>query len=98
MLIRTGNHGHECGCYDKYDEEQYTLQSIKENDLNGHYHECTILILNYLGHVNHYCTHEDLIYKLLISLSYSIERDPKDLPLFINRLINNVKTYRARGL
>lgn len=98
MLIRTGNHGKECGCYNKYDEEVFTLQSIKENYFNGHYHECTILILNYLGHVTYYCSHEDLVYKLLISLSYSIETDPKDFPLFINRLIGDVKTLEEWGL
>lgn len=98
MLIRTGNHGSECDCHNKYDEELYTLNSIKENYYNGHYYECTILILNYLGHVTHYCSHEDLVYKLLTSLSYSIETDPKDLPLFINRLITNVHTYKERGL
>ena len=98
MLIRTGNHGRECGCYDKYDEELYTLKAMRENYLDGHYYECTILILNYLGHINYHCSHEDLVYKLLISLSYSIETDPKDFPLFIGRLISDVKNYKERGL
>lgn len=98
MLIRTGNHGIECDCHNKYDEELYTLSKIKENYYDGHYYECTILILNYLGHVTHYCSHEELVYKLLTSLTFSIESDPTNLPLFINRLIVNVHTYKERGL
>ena len=98
MLIRTANHGDTCNCYNKYDEELYTLKSIRENYYNGHYYECTILILNYLGHVTHYCSHEELVYKLLTSLTYSIETDPIDFPQFIGRLIQNVKTYEERGL
>ena len=39
MLIRTANHGDTCNCHNKYDEELYTLKSIRENYYNGHYYE-----------------------------------------------------------
>lgn len=98
MLIRTGNHGNEFGCKNKYDEERYTLKKLEENYKNGHYYECTILIMNYLGHIEHYCTHEQLVYNLLTSLTYSIETGQQDFPTYIRRLIGNVNTYEERGL
>jgi hypothetical protein len=89
-LIRSGNHG--CGSPKK--EELHTLKLLKEAYDDKNYHECVILIMNYLGHVQHYKSHEEIVYSLLISLSYTITVGNDDFPTYIGRLIRDVKQMK----
>ena len=96
MLIATEN---LLGFSTPGEEELATLEKILENYKQGQYNEVFILIMNYLGHVKHYCSHEGLVYRMLNMLTDSIEKKEKgilskendEFEFFINRRIDYVK-------
>lgn len=71
MLIQTNNlitHS------SKKEQELSTLRKILSDYENENYNNMYILIMNYLGHVNHYCGHEGLVYRLLNNFTFSLEK------------------------
>ena len=74
MLIRTKN---LITCSSKKEQELSTLRKILSDYENENYNNMYILIMNYLGHVDHYCGHEGLVDRLLNNFTFSLEKKAK---------------------
>ncbi len=74
MLIKTSN---LLSCKSPQEQELAALKKILKNYHDKDYNNMYILIMNYLGHVNHYCGHEGLVYRLLNNFTYSLEKEAK---------------------
>lgn len=74
MLIQTNN---LITCHSKKEQELSTLRKILSDYENENYNNMYILIMNYLGHVDHYCGHEGLVYRLLNNFTFSLEKKAK---------------------
>lgn len=61
----------------KKEQEIATLEKILRDYKQENYNNMYVLIMNYLGHVNHYCGHEGLVYRLLNNFTYSLEKKAK---------------------
>lgn len=59
------------------EQEIATLEKILRDYEKENYNNMYVLIMNYLGHVNHYCGHEGLVYRLLNNFTYSLEKKAK---------------------
>ena len=73
-MIRTSN---LISCSSPKEQELATLKKILSDYENENYNNMYVLIMNYLGHVNHYCGHEGLVYRLLNNFTYSLEKKAK---------------------
>ena len=60
-----------------YEQELATLEKILSDYENKNYNNMYVLIMNYLGHINHYCGHEGLVYRLLNNFTFSLEKEAK---------------------
>ena len=74
MLIQTNN---LITCSSQKEQELSTLKKILSDYENENYNNMYILIMNYLGHVDHYCGHEGLVYRLLSNFTFSLEKKAK---------------------
>lgn len=70
-MIRTSN---LLSCKSPKEQEIATLEKILDDYKNKRYNNMYILIMNYLGHVSHYCGHEGLVYRLLNNFTFSLEK------------------------
>ena len=59
------------------EQEIATLEKILRDYEQENYNNMYVLIMNYLGHVDHYCGHEGLVYRLLNNFTYSLEKKAK---------------------
>lgn len=73
-MIRTNN---LISCSSAKEQELATLEKILSDYENENYNNMYVLITNYLGHVNHYCGHEGLVYRLLNNFTFSLEKKAK---------------------
>lgn len=73
-MIRTGN---LLSCKSPQEQEIAALEKILDDYYNENYNNMYVLIMNYLGHVNHYCSHEGLVYRLLNNFTFSLEKKAK---------------------
>lgn len=64
-------------CSSKKEQEIATLEKILRDYEQENYNNMYVLIMNYLGHVNHYCGHEGLVYRLLNNFTFSLEKKAK---------------------
>lgn len=64
-------------CKTPKEQELAALKSILRDYENKNYNNMYILIMNYLGHVDHYCGHEGLVYRLLNNFTFSLEKEAK---------------------
>lgn len=94
-IIRTGN---LLSCKTPKEQELATLEKILDDYKNENYNNMYVLIMNYLGHVPHYCGHEGLVYRLLNNFTFSLEKkargelENKDNFIeFVNSRIRHVK-------
>ena len=71
MLIDTKN---LLDCKPPQEQEIAALEKILSDYENERYNNMFVLIMNYLGHVNHYCGHEGLVYRLLNNFTFSLEK------------------------
>lgn len=71
MLITSKN---LISCEKGYKQELEALRKILDNYENANYNNMYILIMNYLGHIEHYCGHEGLVYRLLNNFTFSLEK------------------------
>lgn len=70
-MIRTSN---LISCSSPKEQELATLEKILKDYQEENYNNMFVLIMNYLGHVNHYCGHEGLVYRLLNNFTFSLEK------------------------
>lgn len=95
-MIRTGN---LLSCKSPQEQEIAALEKILDDYYNENYNNMYVLIMNYLGHVNHYCGHEGLVYRLLNNFTFSLEKKAKGeltedndgFVSFVNSRIRHVK-------
>ena len=73
-MIRSGN---LLSCKSPQEQELAALEKILDDYRNENYYNMYVLIMNYLGHVPHYCGHEGLVYRLLNNFAWSLERKAK---------------------
>lgn len=73
-LIRTSN---LLSCKEAYEQEIAALEKILSDYEDENYNNMYVLIMNYLGHVPHYCSHEGLVYRLLNNFTFSLEKKAK---------------------
>lgn len=73
-MIRTGN---LLSCKSPQEQEIAALEKILSDYRNENYNNMYVLIMNYLGHVPHYCSHEGLVYRLLNNFTFSLEKKAK---------------------
>ena len=73
-MIRSGN---LLSCKTPKEQEIAALEKILADYKNKNYNNMYVLIMNYLGHVKHYCGHEGLVYRLLNNFTYSLEKEAK---------------------
>lgn len=73
-MIRTKN---LISCSSMKEQEIATLEKILRDYEQENYNNMYVLIMNYLGHVDHYCGHEGLVYRLLNNFTYSLEKKAK---------------------
>lgn len=74
MLICTRN---LLDCKEDWEQEIAALENIERDYKNKKYNNMYILIMNYLGHIDHYCGHEGLVDRLLNNFTYSLEKEAK---------------------
>lgn len=60
-----------------YEQEIIALEKILSDYKNENYNNMYVLIMNYLGHVPHYCSHEGLVYRLLNNFTFTLEKRAK---------------------
>lgn len=95
-MIRSGN---LLSCKTPQEQELAALEKILDDYKNKNYNNMYILIMNYLGHIPHYCGHEGLVYRLLNNFTFSLEKkareeltEDKDYFVdFVNSRIRHVK-------
>lgn len=75
MLIQTNN---LLSCRSAQEQEIAALEKILDDYENKRYNNMFVLIMNYLGHVSHYCGHEGLVYRLLNNYTFSLEKKAQD--------------------
>ena len=73
-MLRSGN---LLSCKTPQEQELAALEKILSDYKNENYNNMYVLIMNYLGHVNHYCGHEGLVYRLLNNFTFSLEKKAK---------------------
>lgn len=76
MLIDSKN---LLSCKEPYEQELGALEKILSDYENKNYNNMYVLIMNYLGHINHYCGHEGLVYRLLNNFTFSLEKEQKGI-------------------
>lgn len=59
------------------EQELAALRKILNDYENENYNNMYVLIMNYLGHVPHYCGHKGLVYRLLNNFTFSLEKKAK---------------------
>ena len=64
-------------CETAKEQELATLEKILRDYREENYNNMYVLIMNYLGHVPHYCGHKGLVYRLLNNFTYSLEKKAK---------------------
>ena len=64
-------------CKEPYEQELAALEKILSDYEEENYYNMYVLIMNYLGHVNHYCGHEGLVYRLLNNFAFTIKKKAK---------------------
>lgn len=64
-------------CSSAKEQEIAALEKILKDYQEENYNNMYVLIMNYLGHVNHYCGHEGLVYRLLNNFTFSLEKRAK---------------------
>lgn len=74
MLIKSSN---LLSCKEPYEQELGALEKILSDYKEENYNNMYVLIMNYLGHVSHYCGHEGLVYRLLNNFTFSLEKKAK---------------------
>lgn len=95
-MIRSGN---LLSCKTPQEQELAALEKILDDYKNENYNNMYVLIMNYLGHVPHYCGHEGLVYRLLNNFTFSLEKkargelteDKDHFVDFVNSRIRHVK-------
>ena len=94
-MIRTGN---LLSCKTPKEQELAALEKILDDYKNENYNNMYVLIMNYLGHVPHYCGHEGLVYRLLNNFTFSLEKkargeleDKDNFVEFVNSRIRHVR-------
>lgn len=95
-MIRTSN---LISCESPKEQELVTLEKILSDYENENYNNMYVLIMNYLGHVNHYCGHKGLVERLLNNFTFSLEKKAKgeltedndNFVTFVKGRINHVK-------
>ena len=95
-MIRTSN---LLSCKSPQEQEIAALEKILDDYYNENYNNMYVLIMNYLGHVSHYCGHEGLVYRLLNNFTFSLEKKAKGeltedndgFVSFVNSRIRHVK-------
>lgn len=96
MLIDSKN---LLSCKKAYEQELATLEKILSDYEKENYNNMYVLIMNYLGHINHYCGHEGLVYRLLNNFTFSLEKKAKgtlteendSFVKFVEGRINSIK-------
>ena len=73
-MLRTSN---LLSCKTPQEQELATLEKILSDYQEENYYNMYVLIMNYLGHVDHYCGHEGLVYRLLNNFAFSLEKKAK---------------------
>lgn len=73
-LIRTYN---EITSSNPYEQEVASLEAILKSYKEERYNNVFILVMNYLGHIDHYCGHSGLVYRMLNNLTFSLEKKAK---------------------
>ena len=66
-------------CKKPYEQELATFEKILSDYENKNYNNMYVLIMNYLGHIDHYCGHEGLVYRLLNNFTFSLEKEAKGI-------------------
>ena len=75
----------------KFEQERATLEAIKNNLEAKNYSEVYTLTCNYLGHIPHYKSHEDICYTILELYMHDL-KDSGDRTLkFIDHLLNDME-------
>ena len=75
----------------KVDQERATLVRIKKSIYAGDHPEVYTLVCNYLGHIPHYKSHEDICYTILELYMHDL-KDSGDRTLkFIDHLLNDME-------
>ena len=64
-------------CEKQYEQELVALEKILKDYEEKNYNNMYVLIMNYLGHIDHYCGHEGLVYRLLNNFTFSLEKEAK---------------------
>lgn len=73
-LVRTYN---EISSPNPYEQEVASLEAILKSYEEEKYNNVFVLIVNYLGHIDHYCGHSGLVYRMLNNFTYSLEKKAK---------------------
>ena len=76
MLIDTKN---LLSCKEPWEQELATLEKILSDYEDKNYNNMYVLIMNYLGHIPHYCGHEGLVYRMLNNFTFSLEKEAKGI-------------------
>ena len=95
MLICTQN---LLSCKEPWEQEIAALEKILDDYENRRFNNMYILIMNYLGHVNHYCGHEGLVYRLLNNFTFSLEKEARGELTEENDSFKNFVKSRIRGV
>jgi len=80
----------------KFEQERATLEAIKNNLEAKNYSEVYTLTCNYLGHIPHYKSHEDICYTILELVMYDIDHSTDSAPEFLNHLLSDLKYMEDR--
>lgn len=95
-MIRSGN---LLSCKSPQEQEIAALEKILSDYRNENYNNMYVIIMNYLGHVPHYCGHEGLVYRLLNNFTFSLEKKAKgelteDNDGFVNFVNSRIRHVR----
>lgn len=75
-MIRTKN---LLSCKSAVEQELAALEKILADYEEKNYSNMCVLIMNYLGHIQHYCSHEGLVQRLLSNFCFSLEKEAKGI-------------------
>ena len=86
-------------CETAKEQEIATLEKILRDYKEENYNNMYVLIMNYLGHVPHYCGHRGLVYRMLNNFTYSLEKKSKGILTeendgFVNFVKNRIAHVR----
>ena len=81
------------------EQELAALEKILNDYENKNYNNIYVLIMNYLGHIPYYCSHQGLIYRMLNNFTFSLEKEAKgtltdkndSFKSFVQNMINEIK-------